>query len=86
MTRPRVFVTLPMAQEAIDLLDTKFDVLVWSNDDPPPKKILTERARECFAFLTTVEDKIDEPILMAGANQLRVIANCAVGFDNFLKI
>lgn len=83
MTKPRVFVTLPMAQEAIDLLDTKFDVLVWSNDDPPSKEILIERARECFGFLTTVEDKIDEPILMAGANQLRVIANCAVGFDNF---
>ncbi len=83
MPRPRAFVTRRMAQEAIDLLRTELDVEVWPDDHAPPREVLLKKAGECAALLTTVEDGIDEAVLAAGHGALRVVANCAVGFDNF---
>ena len=83
MPRPRVFVTRRMAQEAIDLLRTELDVEVWPDDHAPPRDVLLQKTGECVALLTTVEDRIDEAVLAAGHGALKVVANCAVGFDNF---
>ena len=83
MPRPRAFVTRRMAQEAIDLLRTALDVEVWNDDHAPPRDMLLKKAGECVALLTTVEDRIDEAVLAAGRGVLRVVANCAVGVDNF---
>ncbi|MCZ6891139.1 MAG: D-glycerate dehydrogenase [Chloroflexi bacterium] len=83
MLRPRVFVTRRMAQEAIDLLSTELDVEVWPDDHAPPRDVLLKKTGECVALLTTVEDRIDEAVLAAGHGALKVVANCAVGFDNF---
>ena len=83
MPRPRVFVTRRMAQEAIDLLRTELDVEVWPDDHAPPRDVLLRKTGECVALLTTVEDRIDEAVLAAGHGALKVVANCAVGFDNF---
>ena len=72
-----------MAQKAIDMLEAKgFRVEVWSDDQPPPREVMLQKAKECDALLTMVSDKIDQELL-DGAPKLRVVANMAVGFDNF---
>ena len=83
MPRSRVFVTRRMAQEALDLLATELDVEVWPDDHAPPRDVLLRKTGECVALLTTVEDRIDEAVLAAGHGALKVVANCAVGVDNF---
>ena len=83
MARPHVFVTRRMAQEAIELLATELEVEVWPGDEAPPREVLLQKARECVALLTTIEDRIDAEVLGVGSGTLRVVANCAVGFDNF---
>ena len=83
MARPRVFVTRRMAQKALDLLGSKLEVEVWPGDEAPPYKVLAPKARECFALLTTVEDRIDEELLSGAQGTLKMVANSAVGFDNF---
>ena len=83
MANPKVFVTRKMAQEAIDMLRAEgYQVEVWGNEMPPPREVMLQKARECDALLTLVTDKIDEE-LMASAPNLKVVANMAVGFDNF---
>ena len=83
MTRPRVFVTRGIAQEALDLLATEAEVEVWPDPFAPSREVLLGKARECDALLTTVEDRVDEELLAAGQGRLKVVANLAVGFDNF---
>lgn len=83
MERQRVFVTRRVPHEAIDLLWADLDVEVWPGEEAPPHNLLVQRAGECVAFLTTVEDQIGETVLAAGRGSLKVVANCAVGVDNF---
>lgn len=83
MARPRAFVTRRMPQEALDLLATETELEVWPEEDHPPREVMLDRARRCAALLTNVEDRIDEELLAAGHGSLKVVANCAVGFDNF---
>ena len=83
MARPRVFVTRRIAQEALDLLAGETDLEVWPDDGAPPREVMLIRARECDALLTTVEDRVDEELLAAGRGRLKVVANLAVGYDNF---
>ena len=83
MANLKVFVTRKMAQEAIDMLKTEgYQVEVWCDEMPPPREVMLEKARECDALLTLVTDKIDDE-LMGNAPNLKVVANMAVGFDNF---
>jgi glyoxylate reductase len=79
----RIFVTRRLATEALDLLAGVLEVEVWPGDAAPPREVMEREAKICIALLTTVEDRIDEALLAIGQGRLRVVANCAVGFDNF---
>lgn len=82
MAQPRVFVTRRMSQEALDMLAAEADLEVWPDDERPPQEVLLSRARECYAILTTIEDRIDQEVLQAGQGTLKVVANMAVGYNN----
>jgi glyoxylate reductase len=58
------------------------DATVWEEELPPPRAILLECARQADGLLTLLTDKIDAE-LMDAAPKLKVVANFAVGFDNF---
>ncbi|MBP6440404.1 MAG: D-glycerate dehydrogenase, partial [Caldilineaceae bacterium] len=55
---------------------------VWQEELPPPRALLLEWARQADGLLTLLTDKIDAE-LMDAAPTLKVVANFAVGFDNF---
>ena len=83
MTDVKVFVTRKMAEDAIDMLIAEgYQVEVWEDELPPSREVMLEKAKECTALLTLVTDKIDDE-LMSSAPNLKVVANMAVGFDNF---
>lgn len=79
--RPKVFITRTLPQPALDLILPQCDAEIWRDELPPPRAVLLDKARACDGLLTLLTDKIDAA-LMDAAPQLKVISNCAVGFDN----
>lgn len=79
----KVYVTRPIPEEGINLLKKKgFQV-----DINPENKILSkEELKKVFAsydaVLTLLTDKVDEDVLLASGNDLKIVANYAVGYDN----
>ena len=83
MGRPRVYVTRRVDQEALDLLASEADIEVWKEDTAPPREVMLEKAAQVDGIFATGEDAIDEALLSKGGGRLRVVANMAVGYDNF---
>jgi glyoxylate/hydroxypyruvate/2-ketogluconate reductase len=81
-SRPSVLVTRAVFPDIVDLLRQHFDV-----EDNPGDRIFTrqqlrDRLRGKQGALTTGSDSIDAELLDAHP-QLRVVANMAVGYNNF---
>jgi len=81
MTKPRVFVTSVIAQEALDKIAQDTNMEVWPEELPPPYEVLLEKARDAEGLVTLLSDKVDAT-LMDAALKLKVVSNMAVGYDN----
>jgi len=81
MARQRVYVTRAVAREALDRIAQAADMEVWPGELPPPYDTVREKAAGADGLLTLLTDRIDAD-LMRAAPRLKVISNCAVGFDN----
>lgn len=80
--KPYIFITRKLPEETILELTEKFDVKMWEQEDfPAPREVLLAEAKKASGIITMLSDKVDEELLSAGEN-LKVIANLAVGFDN----
>lgn len=81
MTKPRVFVSRLIAQEALDTISQVAEMEVWTEELPPPYEVFLEKAQGLEGMITMLTDKIDAS-LMDKSPGLRVISNMAVGYDN----
>ncbi|MFT4412952.1 2-hydroxyacid dehydrogenase [Fredinandcohnia humi] len=82
MTKPYVFITRKLSDEAIQPLQEIAEVNMWNEEEKAvPREVLMEEVKKADAILTMLSDKIDKE-LMDTAPNLKVIANLAVGFDN----
>ncbi|MGM8216784.1 2-hydroxyacid dehydrogenase [Bacillaceae bacterium W0354] len=82
MSKPYVFVTRQLPDDALRRLKDKFNVNIWPYDDVTvDRDTLIQEAGKADALLTTLSDRIDEELLSYAKN-VKVIANLAVGFDN----
>jgi glyoxylate reductase len=82
LRQPSVFVTRKIPQAGLALLQDRFAVTVWPHDRPPTTQELIESARGRDALVTLLTEKVDAALL-AAAPDVRIVANVAVGFDNF---
>ena len=81
MTRPRVFITQPVAQSAIDRIAAIADITV--NPDSSrilPKVDLVEAVRNCEILFCLLHDTVDNEVIAANP-QLRAIASQAITPD-----
>jgi glyoxylate reductase len=80
----RVFATADIGSQAIELLRRNgYDIEVYSHFEAPPQELIIEKVRSGVdGLITTLRDRIDEPVFAAGKDTLKVIAQDAVGFDN----
>jgi glyoxylate reductase len=80
----RVLVTRRLPEGGLDpLVNGGHDVVQRADDTPYTHAELIELAGTVDAVVCLLTDRIDEPVLRAGASQkLRVVANVAVGYDN----
>lgn len=80
--KPYVFITRTLPKETIADLTEQFEVKMWDHEDvPAPREVILKEAQKASALITMLSDRVDEEVLSAGEN-LKVVANLAVGFDN----
>ena len=63
-------------------LERLFDLRVHGSERPPDRSELLAGAKGCAGLLTMLSDQVDEELLVAAGEELRVVANYAVGYDN----
>jgi glyoxylate reductase len=83
MTRASVYVTRMIPEENVEELRRHFDVEVNPHDHALTRSELKEKITGRAGLITLLTDTIDADVLDAAGRQLRVIANYAVGFNNF---
>jgi glyoxylate reductase len=83
MKKARVYITRMIPQENIDELRKHFDVEVNPEDRAVTKAELREKAKGRDAIVSLLTDTIDGELLDAAGPQCKIVANYAVGINNF---
>jgi len=79
----RVVLTNRMPDEAVRLLEQAgHEVDRWEGEEAPTREEMLARVPGADAVVTMVTDRVDDAFLVAAGDQLRVVANVAVGYDN----
>ena len=80
---PRIAVTRALPEPALRALrESGADVWVSGEDRPLDTDELHAAVRGADAVVTLLHDRVDDALLTAAGDQLRVVANVAVGYDN----
>ncbi|MFC2165122.1 2-hydroxyacid dehydrogenase [Acidobacteriota bacterium] len=79
--KPKVLVTHKVLPEALAFLEEHVDFEIGTSETYLPKDELIEKLRDKEGLLPLLTAPIDKEI-MDSAPQLKIIANCAVGYDN----
>jgi glyoxylate reductase len=80
--KPYVFITRKLPNEQLSQLKAFAEVKMWEYEEKPvPAEILLQEAKKADALLTMLSDRIDKTLLSEAQN-LKVVANLAVGYDN----
>jgi len=80
--KPKVFVTRVIPDGGLDLVRQACDADVWQEELPPTRLVLLERVRGVDGLLCLLTDPVDAELMDAAGQQLRVVSNFAVGYDN----
>jgi glyoxylate reductase len=83
MKKASVYVTRMIPEENIDELRKHFDVEVNLEDRVLTKAELMQKAKGRDAIVSLLTDTIDGELLDAAGPQCKIVANFAVGFNNF---
>lgn len=85
--RFRVFATCDIGETAFNVLRQRgYEVEVYPDPEPPPKRLIVEKVRSGIdALITTLRDQIDGEVFDAGKGKLKIVAQYAVGFDNIQR-
>jgi glyoxylate reductase len=75
--KPPVYVTRRLPEPALHALLEVCKVEIWDEDVPPPYEVIVEKLADKEALLCLLTDRI-----MDAAPRLKVISQCAVGYDN----
>jgi glyoxylate reductase len=81
MTRPKVFATHQLFDEARQILDAACDVEYWTNEERPPRDEVLRRVKDKEGLVCLLTEKVNDELLRVAA-KLRIAANVAVGYDN----
>lgn len=80
----KVVVTRKIPGNGIQMLKgAGFEVVVGEQDGPMERNQLLQTIAGADGVLTQLQDKIDEEFLSSAGSQLKIVANFAVGYDNF---
>lgn len=78
----KVVITGKIPESAVTALKAEHDVDAWDSLDQMSRPELLERVKGADALVTLLTEKVDGELLDAAGDQLQVVANVAVGFNN----
>jgi len=81
MMKPKVYVTRRIAPEALAMISKVAEMKLWTGELVIPRETLLEQVKDVDGLLCLLNDKVDATVMDA-APRLKVISNCAVGYDN----
>ena len=82
MAKPKVFVTRVIPDKGLELVRDFCEVDLWPEELPPIRNELLQHVRGVDGLLCLLTEKIDSEVMDEAGQQLKVISNHAVGFDN----
>ena len=80
--RQKIYLTRRIPKIGIQKLQSRYDVEIWEQDLPIPREILLKKVVGCDAILCMLSDRIDKEVMLAAGENLKVIGNYAVGYNN----
>lgn len=82
MSKPKVFITRQIPQEALERLEVVADCTVWPHEKKPvDQETLRRELETAHGLYCLLTDRIDHA-LVEGAPNLKVVSTMAVGYDN----
>ncbi len=81
--KPAIFVTRRLPEGAMRVLEENFNVTCNPHDRVLSREELLAGAKGADGLLPLLTDRIDGEVLEAAGPQLKIVANYAVGFNNF---
>lgn len=82
MSKPKVFVTRVIPEQGLELIRDRCDIDLWPHELPPTRDDLCKHVRGVEGLLCLITEQIDGEVMDEAGEQLKVISNHAVGFDN----
>ncbi|MFC2168516.1 2-hydroxyacid dehydrogenase [Acidobacteriota bacterium] len=79
--KPKVLITHSLFPEVLDFMEKHVDYEIGKKDGDLSKKELIKKIKDKQGLLALLVDTVDKEILDA-APSLKIIANCAVGYNN----
>lgn len=80
--KPKVFVTRRLPRVAMEVLEENFDIECNPHDRVLTRQELLAGVAGKDGILPLLTDRIDDELLDAAGDQLKIVANYAVGFNN----
>ena len=77
-----VLVTRRLPQPAMDAIAERCEITLWEGETAMPRDLLLRDVAGRVGAVTLLTDKVDDEFLDAAGDQLVIVANYAVGFDN----
>ena len=81
MTKPKIYCTHQLFEDARKILDSNYNVEYWVNSERPPREEVLRRVKDREGLICLLTEKINDDLLRV-APRLRIVANVAVGYDN----
>ncbi|MEM2202932.1 MAG: glyoxylate reductase [Sulfolobales archaeon] len=81
-SKPRLYITREIFDEALKKLEGVYDYEVWDRYQHPPYEFLRKKLAEFDAVLSMPIDRFDCDMIRSISHKIRIIANMAVGYDN----
>lgn len=78
----KVVITNRIPAEGVALLEAEHDVTVWDEAECISRETCLELIAGADAVVTLLTEKVDDEFLDAAGDQLKVVANVAVGYNN----
>ena len=82
MSKPTIYIARKIPEHLLDPYRNDFVFRMWEKEDEPvPRNKLLKEVKQADGLLSMLSDAIDKELL-SHADNLKVTANLAVGFDN----
>ncbi len=84
MSKPRVFVTRIIPSPGMEMVQDFCDAEIWLGELPPDRETLLSKVSGIDGLLCLLTDRVDGELMDAAGQQIKVISNHAVGYDNIV--